>query len=147
VLIRTIFATDDYQQISKYEEGYFADKLGLTVEQERAILSELVAVGLIYLEDEKYQLSEEGVEVYASPFQSGDVKKYIIDLIQERFQQQQVKSSFLILPISAERERLISEKMEKMFREIVHIAHEADEGEIRNIRIVSALIMDPIFKA
>lgn len=157
LLVVAILETKEYKAMKKYEKGFFAEILQISLKEEQAILHELLQHGFIALAHEKYE-SKLG-QTFRSKPPSFEEHSSIINYWMRQAQavlKRQVADGFdnsismanyrIILANPEDIEEII-EKTREFYRDIGLIlkASSGENASRKTLRVMSTQIFDPLY--
>jgi len=138
-----VLETSGYQEQGRHEPGYIASRLGLDVEQERAVLGALEAAGVARLRAGRYEVGEPlTVDTQASADDVRKLRAHWARVGLSRVQQPRAEDwlGYNVISTSAHDLERVREVLRRAFREIRAIAAASEPAEsvaLLNLHLVT----------
>lgn len=140
--VMRVLETSGYQSRGRHEPGYVASRLGLPIEQERALLAALKVAGVARLRDGRYEVRELTVDTQASADDVRALRAHWATVGLSRVQQPRAEDwlGFNVISTSAHDLERVREVLRRAFREIRAIAAASQPAEsvaLLNLHLVT----------
>jgi DNA-binding phage protein len=137
-----VLETSGYRARDRHEPGYIASRLGLDIEQERAVLAALEAAGVARLRNARYEVGELTVDTQASADDVRAVRAHWARVGLSRVQEPRDQDwlGYNVISTSARDLERVREVLRRAFREIRAIAAASQPAEsvaLLNLHLVT----------
>jgi len=130
---------DDYRALDRHRPGWLAQRLGLSMSEEEAALSELSRRGLIGIENGRYHALQEDVEV-AFGGTADDAERKRAWIQRQLFSGQQLHAAHYVALVSKAEAREIQTILRDASQKVRRIIHTTDSTQV--MLKVTAVVMD-----